>query len=980
MKQISKSLCITSALLIWVGAAMGAPTQLLLNPGFEGTSGPDNWTKSSGVDWLSSGGVSGAYVRNISMWDGDIGTIEQTVSIAPGYHNLALSFWARVTDNGAWPSVAAGELIVDGNVVASANKVNCGWSTSSYQQVWATWAGEVAAGTVTVRFTLVADGTGGEDNTGNARLDDAELFDCGASGCPTQHDVTNIEPNVINTPVSTDTPVTITGTGLTNVTGVHLYKTFVGPWHDNPTNDVVIAGTIDTVNRTDTSMPVTFATSDAAAGVFDLVVENSGANPVVISNAFEILDPSALHNLLANPSFEVVKIDPTTADPTSPQDAVGNAAMWFGDYIKNPAANPSPTSHDYQTDYFGYYGIWSISAGTSGEQKSARMWQTVPVTPGSTVTFSGWLDVNARGTLGSNGVVAVTLHDGDETGPVIGTVQQVDQTTPGAGGTDGTWVSVGTSGTANSGSVTVELTATIECIGGGGNEVGAFADDFTLTVSPASAGPLHPWIAYPTTGYTGTNPRLVITGGSNLDEATAIKLVFVDGIAQGDQTETVVYGTVVPALSNPTRLVVDFPMYTELARENLYNLVLEKPNAPPANLGQHRIRRGNGVQGADGAPNCWRYYPNTPPTFVDLFSLICSNPVTFDAVDPAAIVTREALRQLRITGDNVTVLADPVNVVKLVQGATELVGTDPMVDGDDLLVTFDFTSAPSGFYELVAERGDQCSNPAALARAVRYSPPGSQLLPNGDFELEGPKGGDATPVAFWTSYLTAVPVRYNNQTWYPVPATQGGANRAGISEGGTAGSTQRVIQTVPVQPRYQITLTGWIYGGATSGQGRALHDHQVLIRDGGPEDAIIGQFSVTDPANVWTPFTITTAPTGSQVTVEWGHVLNTSGSVVTVATHVDELLLVQSAAPCTFPVMFDTDADGDVDQTDFALFQSCYTGAGGTLPEEPEYCVCFDVDGSGGDPDNDVDQADLNRFELCASGPGVPLNPDCINP
>ncbi len=58
----------------------------------------------------------------------------------------------------------------------------------------------------------------------------------------------------------------------------------------------------------------------------------------------------------------------------------------------------------------------------------------------------------------------------------------------------------------------------------------------------------------------------------------------------------------------------------------------------------------------------------------------------------------------------------------------------------------------------------------------------------------------------------------------------------------------------------------------------------------------------------------------------------------------------------------DYDADGDVDLYDFAAFQACFTGAGGTAASE---CRCpFDTD-----HDDDVDLADYDTFEERFSGP-----------
>lgn len=67
----------------------------------------------------------------------------------------------------------------------------------------------------------------------------------------------------------------------------------------------------------------------------------------------------------------------------------------------------------------------------------------------------------------------------------------------------------------------------------------------------------------------------------------------------------------------------------------------------------------------------------------------------------------------------------------------------------------------------------------------------------------------------------------------------------------------------------------------------------------------------------------------------------------------------------------DADTDGDVDQADFAAFQACFTGPGGTASEA---CGCFDRD-----DDSDVDSDDAYQFDACASGPGVAALP-AVNP
>ncbi|MHC4796946.1 MAG: family 10 glycosylhydrolase [Planctomycetota bacterium] len=66
----------------------------------------------------------------------------------------------------------------------------------------------------------------------------------------------------------------------------------------------------------------------------------------------------------------------------------------------------------------------------------------------------------------------------------------------------------------------------------------------------------------------------------------------------------------------------------------------------------------------------------------------------------------------------------------------------------------------------------------------------------------------------------------------------------------------------------------------------------------------------------------------------------------------------------------DLDDDGDVDQEDFGIVQSCLTGPA-VGPPAPG-CEGANLDG-----DLDVDQDDIAKFQQCISGPNVSGNPNC---
>jgi hypothetical protein len=65
----------------------------------------------------------------------------------------------------------------------------------------------------------------------------------------------------------------------------------------------------------------------------------------------------------------------------------------------------------------------------------------------------------------------------------------------------------------------------------------------------------------------------------------------------------------------------------------------------------------------------------------------------------------------------------------------------------------------------------------------------------------------------------------------------------------------------------------------------------------------------------------------------------------------------------------DTDDDGDVDQADFGIFQSCYTMGTSTLGTG---CACLDLDETG-----TVDQDDVRFFLGCTSGPDIAASVSC---
>ncbi len=86
----------------------------------------------------------------------------------------------------------------------------------------------------------------------------------------------------------------------------------------------------------------------------------------------------------------------------------------------------------------------------------------------------------------------------------------------------------------------------------------------------------------------------------------------------------------------------------------------------------------------------------------------------------------------------------------------------------------------------------------------------------------------------------------------------------------------------------------------------------------------------------------------------------------------DDVTLGLVPLDCHVP-RFDADDDGDVDQVDFGVWQSCFTGV-----DDPDgwydrqVCGCMNSDG-----DADIDPDDWGAFLACLSGPGIPAPTDC---
>jgi hypothetical protein len=964
----------------------GAQTQLLDNPSFESGptpivmpdeaqlppegmgSIPESWTLArvnnhDPSGWKFGQGlfyIDGArgdasvtahsgerFLTSSKRWWYDGGSAEQTVSVSPGIYDLALSFYAVVYDRTPTLSHVSGEIIVDGEVVAAGQLASTGEEIADYRKVTAAWKGSVNA-QITVRLTATANGLAGEGLASYAfvAIDDVELW---SRACGTQHEVLDISPNVIDLGQPSAT-ITLTGANLANVNSVRLWRSGLG----ESTSELAGSNLVTAAS----SLSVDLTTDSAGAGFYDVIVEQPGCNPRVITGGLQIRDPSAPLNLLENPSFEVL------IHESQHWNDVGNGQIWFGDYAKDPALNPIPVD--------GAHGIWSYwsNSGSSGENESTRTWQTVPVASGSSVHFVGYLDCNVQEGSASTSTATVTLYDGlGQPGDAqIGT----ETVTQANAGELGTWTEVDIVGTANSGFVTVEFTTQIS----GSNGVAAvFADAFSLTASPGCSEQLYARYAYPSSGDHFSTTRVTITGGSNLDTvpASGVMLVFVDNARLGDETEIIVPGTIVN--QSPTSLLVDFPVGTMGAPAGLYNLVLEKPGCPSPNL----VDLGWMPTEPGDLPPA---QTEVPPTFVDKFEVICANPVLVTSVEPGSLSVPAAEAVLTLHGQNLNLIdsvslvldvySHPGNINQVAPDGSWMIAKWYNLDGDYWLY---------GPYDLVATRADdQCGDPEPLIDAVRIVPGGNMLL-NGSFEDDAAQVPPENP-ADWPDYWLRTQLERGGIEWINPGWYAGAGPRTGVKCVGAASNwlTNRgyVEQSIglPKGPgEYDLTLSFWAQfydqGGTPS---RAIGE---IIVDG----SIVASATLDNAGivNQLTPYT--------QASVDWKGVVQTNITIRVTAEGqgnpafgvavIDDVELIIPPARCHTPFA-DADGDGDVDQSDFGVFQACYTGPGQGVPVEPAYCICLDRPAvATGEPDGDVDQVDLTAFEACASGPFLAANPAC---
>lgn len=185
---------------------------------------------------------------------------------------------------------------------------------------------------------------------------------------------------------------------------------------------------------------------------------------------------------------------------------------------------------------------------------------------------------------------------------------------------------------------------------------------------------------------------------------------------------------------------------------------------------------------------------------------------------------------------------------------------------------------------------------------------------------------------------------------------------------------------------------------------RALHIYANNNADWFPNDPIrlIEDGDVCSPSTFWNPGdndpeptqitnSVSDAPDSTQISYDF---LTTGRNVNALG---EDEILVQDNSPtnngghgvnvlrangqvafiaiCNDPFA-DADGDGDVDQSDFGMFQNCSGPVESLLAQG---CACFDRPEPPDFPtgDGEVDLDDFGVFQRCISGPNMPADPNC---
>ena len=353
---------------------------------------------------------------------------------------------------------------------------------------------------------------------------------------------------------------------------------------------------------------------------------------------------------------------------------------------------------------------------------------------------------------------------------------------------------------------------------------------------------------------------------------------------------------------------------------------------------------------------------------------VCASAITATSIAPANGDNTGPLAGVEILGTGFS--GGSVPKVMLTRTGLVAVNASSIAVHSDtrLTCTFNLTDQTTGIRDLIVFK-DGCV--AKLADAFVVTAP---ELVNGGFELPdpgapvdcaAPEGVVKGVAKGWSASLTApgsLDRDHHLQRPVTCPSTAGGHYASLTID--RAGDLV-AYQTLRVTPTAGYTLSGLFAGGG-------VNDAVIQLLDGTLESGtVLQETAINEDANGaaydWRTRSVTAFARSGIMTVVWRTTATTSEAH---ALHADGLTFAMTAPPCNDPFA-DADGDQDVDQSDFAVWQSCLTG-GGEVPLDPVYCRCLDRDDNGVG-DGDIDLQDYLKFEECASGPGLPASAACDN-
>jgi len=253
-----------------------------------------------------------------------------------------------------------------------------------------------------------------------------------------------------------------------------------------------------------------------------------------------------------------------------------------------------------------------------------------------------------------------------------------------------------------------------------------------------------------------------------------------------------------------------------------------------------------------------------------------------------------------------------------------------------------------------------------------------------DTEIINPSFEDPTYfLNGWSSCLAGESsIKNNPGTHTPIPRFHDGANSVGMSSvrPGDLLSAGAIWQEVDVVPGRQYQVRFW--ASLRADVNPAQHEVRLRIRDGDASPLSFADCGdgITDNSasyvrligsnsTNWMPLEGTVVPTQNVITlIAYWKFAGTDWEIKSL--HIDDWSITDITP---IPIPADFNGDGDVDQDDYAAFESCASG-----PDVPHIatpaCNATDLDHDG-----DVDQLDFAIVQRCYSGESIPGDPHCAD-